>query len=599
MRLQISYPWLHELKLFEKYMKNIFTFLLLVLYSSSCLAQSASQFDILLEEIWQYEMSVNPTSATGYGIHDFDDKLSDNSPEGLAIEDQQYRLFLSRLNKIEITTLSRNEQITLLIQQEKLQNYIDQYRYHAHYMPLTSESGFHSGLAFLPRSTRFKSLADYQNYLTRLKQFPSYFAQQIYWMKQGIATGFVQPKAVLSGFENSISSFIHPTPQESVFYAPFKQLETSSFSTKDKLDLQQQAAEVITKQVFPAYQQFYDFFVNEYVPNSKSSIAAQAWPNGRAYYQNRSDHYTTTTMSVEDIHNLGLAEVKRIRGEMQQIVNQLEFDGNINQFIEFLRTDPQFYAKSADELIKQASYIAKKMDARLPQLFSLLPRIPYGVVPVPDNIAPKYTTGRYISPTRDDQPGYYWVNTYALDKRPLYALTALTLHEAVPGHHLQISLASEMQDLPKVRRYSYLSAFGEGWGLYSEFLGQEVGMYETLYDDFGRLSYEMWRACRLVVDTGMHIKEWSKQQAIDYMLENTALSEHNIRTEVDRYISWPGQALSYKIGELTIKRLRLQAEQALGDKFDVREFHQAVLEYGSVPLSVLEENIDIYIKSKK
>uniref|UniRef100_UPI0030F4976E DUF885 domain-containing protein n=1 Tax=Paraglaciecola sp. TaxID=1920173 RepID=UPI0030F4976E len=347
------------------------------------------------------------------------------------------------------------------------------------------------------------------------------------------------------------------------------------------------------------YQTFYDFFVNEYLPNSKNSIAAQAWPNGRAYYQNRSDHYTTTTMSVEEIHNLGLAEVKRIRAEMQQIVNQLEFDGNINQFIDFLRTDPQFYANSAEDLIKQASYIAKKMDARLPQLFSLLPRIPYGVVPVPDNIAAKYTTGRYISPKRDDQPGYYWVNTYALDKRPLYALTALTLHEAVPGHHLQISLASEMQDLPKVRRYSYLSAFGEGWGLYAEFLGKEVGMYETPYDDFGRLSYEMWRACRLVVDTGMHIKEWSKQQAINYMLENTALSEHNVRTEVDRYISWPGQALSYKIGELTIKRLRRQAVQALGDKFDVREFHQAVLEYGSVPLSVLEENIEIFIKSKK
>jgi uncharacterized protein (DUF885 family) len=580
-------------------MKNILSFLLLLVYSSCCLAQSSAQLDTLLEEIWQYEMSVNPISATGYGIYEFDDKLSDNSPEGLAAEDQQYRLFLTKLSQIEAKSLSRNEQITLLIQQEKLQNNIDQYHYHAHYMPLTSESGFHSGLAFLPRSMRFKSVGDYQNYLARLKQFPHYFEQQIYWMKQGIATGFVQPKAVLIGFEDSIRSFIHTTAQESVFYAPFKQLDTSGFSDDDKLALQQYAADVIKNQVFSAYQTFYDFFVNEYVPNSKSSIAAQAWPNGRAYYQNRSDHYTTTTMSVEEIHHLGLAEVKRIRAEMQQIVNQLEFDGNINQFIDFLRTDPQFYAKSAEDLIKQASYIAKKMDARLPQLFSLLPRTPYGVVKVPDNIAAKYTTGRYISPTRDDQPGYYWVNTYALDKRPLYALTALTLHEAVPGHHLQISLASEMQDLPKVRRYSYLSAFGEGWGLYSEFLGKEVGMYETPYDDFGRLSYEMWRACRLVVDTGMHIKEWSKQQAIDYMLENTALSEHNIRTEVDRYISWPGQALSYKIGELTIKRLRRQTEQALGDKFDVREFHQAVLEYGSVPLSVLEENIEILIKSKK
>jgi len=303
-------------------------------------------------------------------------------------------------------------------------------------------------------------------------------------------------------------------------------------------------------------------------------------------------------MSVDDIHSLGLNEVKRIRGEMQSIVNQLEYDGNINQFIQYLRTDKKFYAQTAEELIKQASYIAKKMDAKLPQLFNYLPRTPYGVEPVPESIAPKYTTGRYISPTKDDQPGYYWVNTYALDKRPLYALTALTLHEAVPGHHLQISLAREMHDLPEVRRYTYISAFGEGWGLYSEFLGKEVGMYTDPYDEFGRLSYEMWRACRLVVDTGMHLKGWSRQRAIDFMLENTALSEHNVTTEIDRYISWPAQALSYKIGELTIKKLRGQAEQSLGDNFDIRAFHHAVLEHGSVPLSILEENIQDFIKQQ-
>ena len=582
-------------------MNNITQFLLVVLLGFSAVARGTSEFDGLLDEIWQYEMSVSPTTATGYGIHDYDDKLADNSPQGLAAEDKQYRFFLSSLDKIKTESLSRNEQITLLIQRQRLQNYIDQYRYHAHYMPLTSESGFHSSLAFLPRTSRFKSVVDYQNYLARLTQFPAYFEQQIDWMKQGIATGLVQPKAVLVGFEDSIAAFINTKAQDSVFYEPFKKLDDNSLniSLADKQRLQKQAADIITQRVFPAYQQFYDFFVDEYVPNSKDSIAAQSWPNGRAYYQNRSDHYTTTNMSVEEIHNLGLSEVKRIRAEMQQIVDKLEFDGNINQFIQFLRSDPRFYAKTGEDLIKQASYLAKKMDARLPQLFNLLPRTPYGVVPVPDNIAPKYTTGRYVSPTRDDQPGYYWVNTYALDKRPLYALTALTLHEAVPGHHLQISLAAEMQDLPNVRRYTYLSAFGEGWGLYSEYLGTEVGMYETPYDEFGRLSYEMWRACRLVVDTGMHVKEWSKQQAIDYMLENTALSEHNIKTEVDRYISWPGQALSYKIGELTIKRLRREAQESLGDKFDVREFHQAVLEYGSVPMSVLEENIQQYIASKQ
>jgi len=327
-------------------------------------------------------------------------------------------------------------------------------------------------------------------------------------------------------------------------------------------------------------------------------------PNGEQYYANRAKHYTTTDMSPEDIHALGLKEVQRIRAEMQAVVDKVNFDGSINDFIAFLREDPQFYAESAEALLKEASFIAKKMDAKLPQLFEYLPRTPYGVAPVPDSIAPKYTTGRYIHPSRDDQPGYYWVNTYALDKRPLYALPALTLHEAVPGHHLQISLAAELEDLPMVRRNTYISAFGEGWGLYSEFLGIEVGIYEDPYDDFGRLSYEMWRACRLVVDTGMHMMGWSRQQAVDFMMEdfmmeNTALSEHNVNTEIDRYISWPAQALSYKIGEIKIKALRQKAEQALGAKFDVRKFHRAVLENGSVPLFILEQHINSFIEEEK
>jgi uncharacterized protein (DUF885 family) len=303
-------------------------------------------------------------------------------------------------------------------------------------------------------------------------------------------------------------------------------------------------------------------------------------------------------MSAEDIHQLGLQEVARIRSEMQVIIDELEFDGDFASFIAFLRTDPQFYAKTPEDLIAYASFVAKRMDAQLPALFEKLPRTPYGVAPVPDAIAPKYTTGRYISPRNDREPGYYWVNTYALNKRPLYAIPALTLHEAVPGHHLQIMLANENDDLPPVRK-TYISAFGEGWGLYSEYLGIEAGIYETPYDNFGRLSYEMWRACRLVVDTGMHMMGWSRQQGIDFMLENTALSEHNVRTEIDRYISWPAQALSYKIGEIRIRELRKKAELALKDKFDIRQFHSAVLEHGSVPLYVLEQNIDSYIEEHK
>ena len=304
-------------------------------------------------------------------------------------------------------------------------------------------------------------------------------------------------------------------------------------------------------------------------------------------------------MSAEAVHQLGLKEVERIRNEMQQVIEKTGFEGSFAEFVQFLSTDPQFYAKSAEELLKEASYIAKKADAQLPKFFKLMPRTPYGVAPVPASIAPKYTTGRYVGANKDTDPGYYWVNTYGLDKRPLYVLEALTLHEAVPGHHFQISLNKELENVPDYRRNHYISAFGEGWGLYSEYLGKEMGFYQDAYSDFGRLTYEMWRAARLVVDTGMHMFGWSREQAMTFMQENSALSLHNIKTETDRYISWPGQALSYKIGELTIKRLRKQAEAELGQNFDIREFHFQILKNGSLPLELLERQIETYVEAAK
>ena len=339
--------------------------------------------------------------------------------------------------------------------------------------------------------------------------------------------------------------------------------------------------------------------VNDYIPNTRDDIAASAMPNGLAFYDNRVKHYTTLDISAQEVHEIGLQEVKRIRAEMQEIIDSVKFEGSFEEFVEFLRTDEQFYAKTPEDLLKEASFIAKKMDAKLPSLFKTLPRTPYGVIEVPANIAPKYTTGRYSGPSRDDQPGNYWVNTYRLDRRPLYVLEALTLHEAVPGHHLQGSIAREMKNVPKFRNQTYISAFGEGWGLYSEYLGIEAGFYQDPYSDFGRLTYEMWRAARLVVDTGMHQMGWTRQQAIDFLASNTALSLHNVTTEIDRYISWPGQALSYKIGELTIKRLRKDAEQRLGEHFDLREFHDEVLKNGSMPLSMLEQLIESYISQQE
>lgn len=570
----------------------------IVLNAHFVYASEEQKLNTLMDAIWQFELQSFPTFATSRGVHDNDDKLADMSPAALADRHQQFSTFLSQLQKIDKSALSRTAQINLLMQIYRTQNAVDSYTFKSHYVPLTSEYGFHGSIAGLPRSAKFRNLKDYQNYLSRLEQIPIYFDQQIMWMKKGMEVGMVQPKVVMQGFEKSVETYFKGDVEESGFYSPFNKINELNLDNKTQEQLIERAKFIVENKVFGAYRSFYNFLVNDYIPNAKADIASKNWPNGEELYRNRTKYYTTTDLSPDEIHQIGLQEVARIRAEMQNVVDELEFGGSINEFIQFLRTDERFYAKTPEELLKHASFFAKKMDAQLPKLFKKLPRTPYGVEPVPDAIAPKYTTGRYVGPSRDDEPGYYWVNTYALDKRPLYAIPALTLHEAVPGHHLQISLAGEMEDVPNVRRYTYISAFGEGWGLYSEFLGKEVGIYTSPYDEFGRLSYEMWRACRLVVDTGMHLKGWSRQRALNYMLENTALSEHNVTTEIDRYISWPAQALSYKIGEIEIKKLRQETEAALGDKFDVREFHDAVLEYGSVPLSVLRENIALFIESK-
>lgn len=555
--------------------------------------QASQQLQTLLDDIWQYELSISPGMAKSRGL-DTKRALSDISLATLNANAAQFQGFLNALDMIEAAQLSDSENITLLMQKYRIQNYVDMHKFKEYRVPITSEYGFHSGLGRQASNATIKNAKQLTNYMMLLDEMPTHFSQQIAYMQEGMAVGQVQPKAVLLGYEESVLAFISETPSESPFYNAIATMP-EALKTAENLAL----AEAAINKVNASYQTFYDFLTNDYIALAKRDISVKTWPDGDAFYQNRIKYYTTTDMSAEEIHQLGLSEVARIRAEMQTIVDELAFDGNINQFIEFLRTDPRFYAQTPEDLIITASYIAKKMDAQLPKLFKKLPRTPYGVAPVPDSIAPKYTTGRYLSPSSDDQPGYYWVNTYALDKRPLYALPALTLHEAVPGHHLQISLAAEMTELPDVRRSTYISAFGEGWGLYSEYLGLEVGIYEDPYDNFGRLSYEMWRACRLVVDTGMHMFGWSRDKALNYMLENTALSEHNVRTEIDRYISWPAQALSYKIGEIKIKQLRAEAEEKLGDKFDIRDFHDAVLAHGSVPLFVLEKNIQRYIQQNQ
>ncbi|RUO62659.1 DUF885 domain-containing protein [Pseudidiomarina insulisalsae] len=553
--------------------------------------QSEDQrFTQVAERVW--EGMQNPV-----GSEDSDTALPSMTPEAVAARAEQQRAWLQELHAIDTDALSRQQYINWRMLTYRLQNDVDSYDFNEHYMPLNAEGGFHSSLSFMVRNTALRSYEDYQNYVAKLATVPRYMAEQTAWLERGLATGYTQPKAAMVGFEDSIAAFIVQDPRDSVFFQPL--LKQPNFvSDAQWAELQTQAAQVIDDAVIPAYQQYFDFMVMEYLPNCRESVGASELPNGMAYYQNRIEHFTTLSLTPQQIHERGLAEVARIRAEMEEVIDSTGFAGSFDEFVEFLRTDPRFYPETAEELLKEASYISKRMDGELPKFFKLLPRKPYGVAPVPSEIAPKYTTGRYAGTNRDDRAGFYWVNTYALDRRPLYQLEALTLHEAVPGHHLQNALAGEMEGVPSYRQRTYISAFGEGWGLYSEWLGLEAGFYQDPYSNFGRLSYEMWRAARLVVDTGMHAMGWTREEAMDFMASNTALSLHNVRTEIDRYITWPGQALSYKLGEMLIRSLRREAEQILGGKFDIREFHYQILKNGSIPLDVLETEIRTWINSQ-
>jgi uncharacterized protein (DUF885 family) len=410
-------------------------------------------------------------------------------------------------------------------------------------------------------------------------------------MRQGLRDGFTLPAEILPGISSIVAAEQFAKPEDSPFFAPFANFPTT-VPESDRARLAAAGRAAIERAVLPTYAKFRDFFEREYRPGARQTLAAADLPEGRVYYADLVRYFTTLPDATPDrIHETGLAEVARIRAAMESIIREVGFNGSFGEFLTHLRTDPQFYAQTPEQLLREAAWITKEIDSRTPAFFGRLPRTPFTVKPVPAALAPNYTGGRY-NPGAFGGAGEYWVNTYALDKRPLYVLPALTLHEAIPGHHLQGALARELEGVPRFRLNFYPHAFGEGWGLYSEKLGEELGVYHTPYQRFGRLTYEMWRACRLVVDTGMHWKGWSRQQALDYLAANTALSTHEIRTEVDRYIAWPGQALAYKTGEMKIVELRRRAEESLGPRFDIRTFHDALLENGGVTLPVLEGRVD-------
>ncbi|MEO5629098.1 MAG: DUF885 family protein [Thermomonas sp.] len=549
-------------------------------------------FKAIYETEWQWRIAQAPSwdEDSDNAGRPPSDHLADVGHEAQAKRLAYLDGVLKQLDGIDATKLSLTNQVNFAVYRPQLEQMAAAIRFRDFEMPFNSDSSFWSDLSFMARAP-LRDVAAYRAYAARLRDVPRYFDQHIVNMRAGLARGFSVPRAVLDGREGSIAGVANlKDPETSNFFDPYRKMP-ASIPAAEQEALRVEGRAAIADALVPAFANVLIFFRNEYVPHARKTLAAEAMPDGAAWYREQIRNYTTLDLSPDEIHAIGLEQVASIRADMDAIISQVGFKRSFGEFLTFLRTDPQFYAKTPQELLDRAAWISKRVDGEVGKLIGILPRGRFTIVEVPPDIAPFWTAGRGGADT-------YWLNTYDLPSRPLYNLPALTLHESSPGHSLQGSLVREQGEVPDFRK-DYISAYGEGWGLYSEWLGKEMGVYQTPYEEFGRLTYAMWRACRLVIDTGVHHKGWSRARAIAYLRDNTALSEHEVTTEVDRYISWPGQALSYKLGELTIVRLRQEAETALGPKFDVRAFHDAVLAQGSVPLPVLETQIRAFIAKVK
>ena len=551
----------------------------------------------LFDQEWDFRMQNDPVTATWYGDHRFNDRLPAHSEQDYHRSAQQARAFLAQLQEIDYAELPGSEQLNYDIFKWVLDNQIAGHDFRLHLMPVTRLFGPHTTLPDLIEVTPFASELDYEHYLSRLRAVPAYIHSQIELMRAGMQAGMVPAVDALRGLPGSLRTHIKADPAASVFARPFDRFPQTFSSARTGL-LRKTGLDLIEAEVIPAFREFLKFIEGEYLPAARKECGASALPNGEVFYRHCVRRYTSLDLSPEEVHNTGLEEVRRIREEMLSIIREVDFSGSFADFLQFLRTEKRFYAGTPEALLKEAAWIVKRMDGELPRLFKTLPRTPYGLRRTPEHIAPSSYSAYYFPPAGDlSQAGYFYVNTYDLQSRPLYEYEALSFHEAVPGHHLQLALQMELSEVPNFRRFGDMTAFIEGWALYAERLGLGVGFYRDPYSNFGRLTFEMWRACRLVVDTGLHSFHWSRQRAIEYMAENTALSRLNIENEVDRYISWPGQALAYKIGELKIRALRKQAEERLGEAFDLREFHDVLLQQGGIPLSVLETTIENWLNS--
>lgn len=551
----------------------------------------------LFKKYDEFNLRNDPEGATYEGDHRFDDLLSDNSDTAAKEYYKNIRSFLDEIKAIKYYNLSEDNRLNYDLFESSLKQTLDGEKFNWHYMPIGQQGGIHIGFPQIVNYQPLQTYDDYKKYFARLKGFDKQVNDVIANMKKGISAGLVPPAFIIEQTLPQMEDIMNKDAAYSVFYT----LNKDNKLSQDEIEtVAKQLIDLIQNNINPAYRKLYNFVKDEYLPNCRQNAGIWSLPDGKERYENSIKYYTTLNLTADEIHNIGLKEVERIRGEMESLKDKIGFKGSLDEFNTFLKTDKQFYYTDKKDLMDGFRSILSKMDSKLPQLFGKLPEAKYDLFEMEEFRAKSAPAAYYYAAPLDrSRPGYFYVNTYNLSARPKYTMTALALHEAVPGHHLQISIAQELRNLPKFRRELGVTAFVEGWGLYAEYLGYETGMYEDLYQRFGALTFEMWRACRLVVDTGIHEKRWTREQAFEYTKKYTALSDQDIQSEIDRYISWPGQALAYKLGEMKIKELRKLAETTLGPNFNLKEFHDNVLMNGPIPLQLLEQKINAWINFKK
>ena len=551
------------------------------------------KFELFLSDDWEKYLSNNPLFATYTGDKRQNNKINPNTVDHFFQELESDKTSLAKLYEIDFNKLNDENKLNYKLKEFSLNESINSKKFPTYYLRLNQRGGIQS---FYETGNRlvYSSSQDYFDWLERLEEFTNHINISLKINKEGLSKGITQPKMITKGVIEQIDAIIDSDIDTNPYMKVFLEADESILTKSEKKDLIDNAKNLIENKINPAYVELNKFLKNDYIVNSRNSIGIKDVPGGSEYYEDLAKHFTTTNLTPDEIHEIGLTEIKRIRSEMEAIIDQVNWDGDFNSFLNYLRTSPRFYYNNGEDLLDAYLIMSKTIDPLLPKLFTVFPRAPYGVIPIPAESAPFTTTAYYNSPS-PGRPGYFYANLYKPESRPKYEIPVLTVHEAVPGHHFQISIAQELENVPMFRKYQGITAFVEGWGLYSEELGEFIGLYDDPYDKFGQLTYDMWRAIRLVVDTGMHYKDWSRDDAVNLFIENSAKSILDINNEVDRYIAWPGQALAYKIGQLKILELRNKAEKILGDKYDIKEFHDEVLKRGSLPLDLLEYYIDEWI----